>query len=701
MISINANSVRGIIITVGLVLSATLLMVPSVKSAEVMTAEDVARLRSVNSVAVSPDGSLIAYTVSKPRNPFSEENGKSWSELFLTDLDGNSRPFITGEVNIGSVTFAPDGKMITYLAKRNDDDTTTVLYGLPVDGGESVRLVSFESSVSSYTWGPDSKKVAFLAKPVKDKEARKLKEKGFNAEIFEEDWRFTKVWLYDISTPDKKPTELDLKGSASSLSYSPDGTMLALALQPTPSIDDNYVARQVTIVNATTGEVLRQFANHGKLGQIEWSPDSKRIAVLAGHDLRDPAVGELYMGSPEGGELEPIMTDLDGHLSTVRWVDNNQLIYLMNRHVHAEVGRIKADGTGRKVLIEPGRPVLSRMYLSQNKKTVCFRADAPSHDSELFATTLKKMKPIRLTNSNPWLDDRALGRQEVITYHARDGLELEAMLIHPVDEQPGTRYPLVMIVHGGPESNRRDGFLTWSSSPAQVFAGQGYVVLVPNYRGSTGRGVRFSKMGQDGYAEGEFDDLVDAITYLDQIGLIDKAKVGITGGSYGGYASAWAATALTEHFAASVMSVGISDLISKFGTTDIPYEMYYAHAQTWPHEKWDWYLTQSPIYHAQKSKTPLLIMHGKNDTRVHPSQSMEMYRYLKTFGQAPVRLVFYPGEGHGNRKAAARYDYSLRLIRWMDHYLKGPGGEPPASELDYSSLKPDDFENESIEDDTE
>jgi dipeptidyl aminopeptidase/acylaminoacyl peptidase len=169
-------------------------------------------------------------------------------------------------------------------------------------------------------------------------------------------------------------------------------------------------------------------------------------------------------------------------------------------------------------------------------------------------------------------------------------------------------------------------------------------------------------------------------------GLVDPDKVGITGGSYGGFATAWSATALTEHYAAGVMFVGVSNQLSKFGTTDIPNEMFLVHARAWPWDDWQFYLERSPVYHAEKSKTPLLIMHGDSDPRVHPAQSLEMYRYLKTVGQAPVRLVLYPGEQHGNRKAGARYDYSRRLLRWMDHYLKGPGGEPPPYALDYTEL---------------
>jgi dipeptidyl aminopeptidase/acylaminoacyl peptidase len=140
--------------------------------------------------------------------------------------------------------------------------------------------------------------------------------------------------------------------------------------------------------------------------------------------------------------------------------------------------------------------------------------------------------------------------------------------------------------------------------------------------------------------------------------------------------------------------VGISDLISKFGTTDIPNEMTLVHWRKHLWDDWELFLNRSPIRHVEKAKTPLLILHGKDDTRVHPSQSMELYRNLKTIGQTPVRLVWYPGEGHGNRKAGARYDYNLRMMRWFNHYLKGDGGDPPAHKLDYGFDEDDDDEED-------
>ena len=166
---------------------------------------------------------------------------------------------------------------------------------------------------------------------------------------------------------------------------------------------------------------------------------------------------------------------------------------------------------------------------------------------------------------------------------------------------------------------------------------------------------------------------------------MDAERVGITGGSYGGYATMWASTALSEHFAAGVAFVGISSQLSMFGTSDIPNEHHLVHHRAWPWDDWQWLLERSPIYYADKGRTPLLILHGKEDPRVHPGQSLEMYRYLKLRTDTPVRLVWYPGEGHGNRSTAAQLDYGMRLLRWLTHFLQGPGDEAPAYNLGHSA----------------
>jgi dipeptidyl aminopeptidase/acylaminoacyl peptidase len=306
-----------------------------------------------------------------------------------------------------------------------------------------------------------------------------------------------------------------------------------------------------------------------------------------------------------------------------------------------------------------------------------------NHPPEVFFINEIGKTPRRLTNSNPWLKDMKFAKQEVIKYKAKDGLELEGILIRPLNEEKGKRYPLVLTAHGGPESHYSNGWLTMYHSLGQVAAARGMAVFYPNYRGSTGYGVEFSMKGQKEAGGKEFDDLIDGVDHLVKMGLVAEKKVGITGGSYGGYATAWGSTYYSHRFAAGVMFVGISDWISCSGTTDIPQEMFLVHHRKWLWDDWDYFKKASPIAHLDKHKTPLLIMHGKADPRVNPGQSLEFYRHLKVRNQAPVRLVLYPGEGHGNRRAASKLDYNLRLLQWMEHYLKGPGGAMPAMELDY------------------
>ena len=658
--------------------------------------EDIARIRSVSATVISPDGRYVAYTLSVPREPWKKgdggdkvKDGPAWVELHVIDERGRSRPYVTGEVNVRSVKWTPDGKGISFLAKRGKDKHRC-LYLIALDGGEARRVLAHTTDIGNYAWSPEDRRVAFLAKPKQDKARKKHKDIGFTQEVYEEDWRHTQVRLASpFKEPATKPTLLDLPGSASSLYWSPDGSSLAVVSAPTPLIDDGYMNKKIHIVDVASAEITGRVQTQGKLGRIAWSPDGKHLAIIAAVDRHDPQAGHVMVVPSAGGAARDLLPSYGGHISSIAWQDDDTVMYLGGEGVWTAIGEVRRDGTEHKNILEPGTHVLSGMTLSRDGKAAAFVGQNARHPAEVFRMRHGDTEPQRLTHTNLWLRDRRLAKQEVVRYRARDGLELEGLLIRPLDEQAGTRYPLVLIVHGGPESHNTNGWVTSYSRPGQALAAKGFAVFYPNYRGSTGRGVEFSKLGQADYAGKEFDDLIDAIDHLVAEGLVDKDRVGVTGGSYGGFASAWCATYHTERFAASVMFVGISDQISKFGTTDIPNEMYLVHARRHPWDDWDWFRERSPIYHAEKCRTPILIMHGKNDPRVHPSQSMELYRYLKTLGKTPVRLVLYAGEGHGNRKAAARLDYSMRMMRWMEHYLSGPGGDPPPYELNYAALDPD------------
>ncbi len=646
-----------------------------------LSPHDVARLRMVTEAKISPDGQLVAYVLSVPRDLKSEDNGANWSELHVVGLDGNSRPFVTGSVNVSKVQWAPDGQSLTFLAKRSNDKETS-LYQISMNGGEARRLVRLKTAITDYDWRPDGEQLALLATEPEPEERKKLRDKGFNAKIYEEQLQPVKVWLADADPEtDDEPRALDLPGTASELHWSPDGKRLLVALTDKPLIDYHFMYRRLRVVDPASGEIVAKIENPGKLGSAAWSPDGKHVAFLSGEDINDPSEGRLMLGNPADGSMRELMKDYLPNISLIEWKDAETLLFVAADGCFTAYGEVNVRGE-RRLIIEPKQEqVLVDFSYSADTGTAAFLAHARTHPAEVFVLRGESLE--RLTNSNPWLDQRALAAQEVIRYKARDGETIEGVLVRPLHEQSGTRYPLVLAVHGGPESHVSNGWVTTYSNPGQVAAGRGFAVFYPNYRGSTGRGVAFAKAHQQDAAGKEFDDLVDGVDHLIEMGLVDKAKVGVTGGSYGGYATAWCSTRYSDRFAAGVMFVGISNNLSKSGTTDIPDEMYLVHHRKRVWEDWQYFLERSPIYYAEQARTPLLILHGEDDPRVHPSQSLELYRTLKLLGKTPVRLVLYPGEGHGNRRAAARLDYNLRLMRWMEHYLKGDGGDPPAPELDY------------------
>lgn len=667
-----------------LVAALLLLLTTAATASDGLTPHQVNRLQTVTSAIISPDGQRIAYTLSLPRTVGEGEDGPAWVELHVIHrAQGSRRPFITGKVNVGDIQWTPDSRGISFLAKRSSDSHKS-LYVIPIDGGEARRAVSLQSDIAEYSWGPQGKRVALIASEPAAKDEKKLKDQGFSQEIYEEDFKARRVYVAEVFAKNENLQPLALQGSAFEIAFSPVDGRLAVSLAPTPLVDDSYMSKRVHVVDSASGKVLAKLDNSGKLAQIAWSPDGRHLALISGADLNDPAAGRLMVAPSSGGALANLLGDHPGHVSHIAWQSPNAILFINDEGVWTHLEKVSADGSGHQRLTGGKGPALISLSLSKDGQYAALRASTPQHPTEVFGMRQGDSGPTRLTRHNPWLKKVRLAAQELVRFKARDGLGLEGLLIRPLDEQPGQRYPLVLMVHGGPESHHRNGWLTTYSNPGQVLAARGIASFFTNYRGSTGRGLAFSKLSQADPAGKEFDDLVDAVDHLIARGLVDRNKVGITGGSYGGYATAWCSTRYSDRFAAGVMFVGISNKISKVGTTDIPDEEYLVHARKRPWDNWQLFLERSPVYYAGQSKTPLLILHGKDDPRVNVGQSRELYRHLKLRSQAPVRLVLYPGEGHGNRRAASRLDYTLRSVRWMEHYLKGPGGDAPSYPVDYS-----------------
>ena len=646
------------------------------QSTEGITALQVAQLQSVSSAILSSDGRYIVFTRSIPADPYID-NSPASSELFLYDTETQQERAIYNDGRASGVAFRPGHNTITFLARR-EGDSGNVLYELELTGGEPNRLYSHTTSISTYSWAPDGNRFVFVSEEVLDLPDTVL---PYQPEIFEENVPNRSGFIATVGG--EAPLQIQIPGTVHRISWNHDGSALAVGVAPSATVDDSYMAIRVYVVDPSSGMVTAEVENEGKIGQIEWSPDGTRLALRAAAHINDPIDGRILIALATGGSPQIILPEFEGKFEQIAWSADGLIHFLASEGAHRSFGTLHPDGSNLTRIIDPSNLIMTRFTEPQAGK-IAFVANTPSHPGELYLLDVGERQPKRLTTSNSWLDEVRLGRQEVITYPTRDGAyEIEGMLIYPLDYVEGSRVPLITVVHGGPEAHYNNGWLTSYSMPGQLGAARGYAVFYPNYRGSTGRGIAFAMSSQGDLAGAEFDDIVDGVDYLVSTGIADSEHVGVTGGSYGGYATAWMSTRYSDRFAAGVMSVGISNNLSKWGTSDIPEELYHVHARTRIWEDWQGYLESSPIYWVDQAETPLLIMHGKEDTRVHPGQSLELFRHLKVRRpEVPVRLVWYPGEGHGNARATARYDFNLRMMQWFDTYLKGDGAEMPHSHLE-------------------
>lgn len=642
--------------------------------------EQIAQIKNVTGSTISEDGKYVAYTLSVPLDP-KKENGFSQSQLYLLNtLTNTTIPFFTGS-SVSQVSIRPKKGTITFLSKGVNDKTNS-LYEISINGGEAKKIFTHTSNISTYNWNAEGNSIAFISA---EKGKQPKTSLTYSPRFFEEDYNDQNAYIVNIDAGASSMHQLNINGAAYLIKWSPDGSKIAVSVAPTSSVDDSYMAQKIKVVSTTTRNIIAEVDNEGKLGQITWSPDSKYIALVGAYDLNDPTDGSLLIVPATGGKPTVIDGGYKGKIEQINWVANNSIHFLSSEGTSNTIGTIQPNGNNRQYLYKTDVANITSFSINKNGQ-IAYTANTPEHPSELFTLENgKRSGPTqRRTKSNEWLEGLKLGKQEVITYKARDGkYTIQGMLIYPLDYVAGTRVPLITVVHGGPESHYSNGWLTAYSMPGQMGAAKGYAVFYPNYRGSTGRGTEFTYSSQADLAGKEFDDIVDGVDYLIEKGIADKNRVGVTGGSYGGYASAWMSTYYSDRFAASVMFVGISNNISKFGTSDIPTEMRLVHERGNIWDNWEQQLKISPIYYADRAQTPILIMHGAEDPRVHPAQSMELYRHLKVRKpELPVRLIYYPGEGHGNARSGSRYDYNLRMMQWFDVYLKSGNAKAKMPSLD-------------------
>jgi dipeptidyl aminopeptidase/acylaminoacyl peptidase len=631
-----------------------------------LTPEMVVDLQLVREAKISPDGELVAYILEVPRAE-DEEPGPSHQELWVVPSHGGTPTRYVGSPgSCSSPVWSPDGAGIAFVSSRGNEEKIAQLWVIRLDMGEAERITDLKTSASKPRWSPDGQSIAFIASEPKTEEEEAREEAGEDWEVVDQDYKHRRLWVVDLETREVRKIT-DSEHSIWNYSWSPDGSQFAVTASRTPRTDDFYMFQKLYTIPSSGGELRKVCESGGKIGTPRWSPDGEQIAVLGAVDISDPRAGSIFLVTVASGERINLTPDFPGTVEWADWADRKNLAFVATEDTRSTLNLLRVNN--RKVLLVNTSWVsFHRASLAENGKSYALVGSAPYHPQEVFAGEVKgEIGP--LTSHNPSLSHVQLGEQKTIHWTASDGWTVGGLLLLPVGFEEGKRYPLVVQIHGGPESAYLDGWNTRYIRWSQLLAARGYLVFMPNYRGSTGRGIEFLKGDHRDLAGREFQDVLDGIDHLVEQGLADPNRVGIGGGSYGGYFSAWAASAHSDRFRAAVVFAGITNWLSFMGTTDIPAENALVHWDLWCYDSPEICWERSPLAHVNQAHTPTLIAHGAKDLRVPLSQGWELYQAFRVRG-VPTEFVIYPREPHGLRERAHKIDFMNRVLDWYDTHLK-------------------------------
>lgn len=649
--------------------AALLLLTPLALQAQGLTPEQVVSLRSAGTAAMSPDGRWIAYTLIQPRDSV-EERGGSYAELHIIPAGGGeARAVVSAPRSSGAPKWSPDGSRLGFAAQLPAHDQRQV-YAVPAEGGEPRRLTSSTGNVGDFEWSPDGRSIAYTAPRVDPPGTERARDPRNDVVVMSEQGRFTRLYVQPLEGGDARAvTPADLNVAA--FTWAPDGRTLAVQATDELGADADLMFRDLYTVPAAGGSMTELAPTPGKLGGMAWSPDGRMLAYLGATAFNDPLAQSVFVVPADGGEPRNLTPEYQGSVVWVGWLDATTVAFVADESTKTTLNHVPAAGGPITRIAGGGSEIFGAVSFDRERRAFAAAASTATHPAEVYTGDVRGGRLTRVTTSNPWLSGVALGRQETIEWSGAEGWPIQGVVVYPVGWRAGERYPLAILPHGGPEGVSLDGWTTNPLYPAQVLAGRGYVVLMPNYRGSGGRGVAFSKADHRDLGGREFEDVIAGIDHLAAQGIVDPERVGISGTSYGGYFSAWAATRWSERFKVAIPFAGLTHWASFMLTTDIPVEMSVVHFDLYcsdnPGLCWD----RSPVAHVEGANTPTLIGHGLADERVHPEQSVELYNALRLKG-VPVELVLYPREPHGLRERAHQLDYMRRITEWLDRYLQ-PG----------------------------
>ena len=607
----------------------------------------------------------------------------SQNQIYIMRPDGGEARKITdAKEGVSTLDFSKDGKWLVYRSGKTDEEQ---LYALPVAGIDSakpIQLTHQQAGVGLWKWSPDSRRIYFITADTLDKDEKLRVENKFNVAIRNMATPLSSLWALDVDTKNATRLTRDTTIAVTDFNISDDGRWIgyhgASANRYMRNITEQDLYSDLYLLETATGNIER-LTNNSEVAEsdLEFSPDSKWIAFSAPDDLTQYSMtnDRVYLRRVDnrGGMFKKLGGNFDGDVSIGFWSKDGKTIYF-NGGIKASTQLMALDT--EKNTVRQVSNVRAALNVNQNddSKLLLLNYADPRTPPTLFTVTSVDQVPVRaswrqLTDANPQVRNFALGHEEEISWKSSDGKTVGGILIKPVGYRPGTRYPLIVAIHGGPAAADVLGFN--GGYGAQTYAGAGYAVLLPNYRGSSNYGEKHKTDIVGNYFQKGYEDIMTGVDYLIAEGIVDSTKMGVLGWSAGGHWSNWILTH-TNRFKAISTGAGTSNWISMYAESDIQRNRQFYLGNKLPYDDFDAYWNQSPLKYIKNAKTPTMIHVVEGDPRVPRPQSEELFMALKRLG-VPTELYVYPGNTHGIPDPRNQLVKSVAEMAWMDYWVRGSG----------------------------
>jgi dipeptidyl aminopeptidase/acylaminoacyl peptidase len=642
---------------------------PASAQAPSPTIDDLLNLKRVASPMISPDGRLVAYTLRETNWDENEYETEIWVG------DGSRVWQLTNGLKSSTQpAWSPDGKWIAFISDRA---RTRQLYRIAIEGGEAERLITTDQDITAFAWAADGGRIAFtMIDPIS--ESMKAREKQYgDFRIEDEDRRYTHLYVLDLATRERR----QLTSGAfvvGAFDWSPDGRQIAFDHRVSSDAADNGTA-DISVVSVDGGVPRAVVSQDGPDTNPRWSPDGSRIAFTSAMAKPDFYYRNRELAVVRPGEtgIQRLTASFDEDPSLVDWTASG-IYFTASQRTWAYMFRIDPESRAITRVALEGEWIGTSFSVTPDGKSFAFVGAGPGDFPDVYAGTVANAsKPARITRTADQTASWPRHTREVVRWKSQDGTTIEGVLHKPADFQAGRRYPLLVVIHGGPTGVSRPMPYTnyVGYYPIDLWLSRGALVLEPNYRGSAGYGESFRSLNVRNLGVGDAWDVLSGIDKLVADGLADPARVGAMGWSQGGYISAFLTTKHAERFKAVSVGAGISNWMTYYVNTDIhPFTRQYLKATPWDDPKI--YAVTSPMTYIAQARTPTLIQHGDQDQRVPIPNAFELYQGLRD-RNVPTQLIVFKGFGHPLNKPKANRAAMQQNYDWFDKYLWSTTGVTP------------------------